>query len=101
MNQRDAGAVAALYTDRAAHVTGASTIVGRDLVKVWYKTLFKQILPKGKFTMTGKTINGRSRHVIWTAESKAGSVLDGNDTLGLQDGKILYHYTYFTVTPSA
>jgi hypothetical protein len=101
MNERDAGAVAALYTDRAAHVTGASTIVGRDLVQVWYKTLFKQILPKAKFEMTGKSINGRSRHVTWTATSKAGSVLDGNDTMGLQDGKILYHYTYFNITPNA
>jgi hypothetical protein len=99
MNRGNAGDMADLYTNRAAHVTGARTIVGRDLVKAWYKALFKKILPKGKFAMTGKSISGFSRHVTWTATSEAGSVLDGNDTLGLQDGRILYHYSYFTVTP--
>lgn len=101
MNRRDAGAVAGLYTDRAAHVTGTRTIVGRDLVEAWYTALFNKILPKGNFKMTGKSINGRSRHVTWTATSDNGSVLDGNDTLGLQDGQIQYHYTYFNVTPKA
>jgi hypothetical protein len=101
MNRGDAGAVASLYTDRAAHVSGARTIVGRDLVEAWYQELFSKILPQAKFTMTGKSITGRSRHVTWTASSKAGSVFDGNDTLGLQDGRIQYHFTYFTITPPA
>jgi len=101
LNQRDAGQVAALYTDRAAHVTGARTIVGRELIEAWYKALFKKLLPKARFEMTSKSISGRSRHVTWKASSDNGSVSDGNDTLGLQDGLIQYHYTYFTITHPA
>jgi hypothetical protein len=26
-------------------------------------------------------------------------VLNGNDTLGMVNGKIAYHYSFFTVTP--
>lgn len=98
MNRRDPTAIAGLYTDRAAHVTGARTIIGRELVEAWYTALFNKILPKGHFMMTGKSISGRSRHVTWTATSDNGSVLDGNDTLGLQDGQIRYHYTYFSLS---
>jgi hypothetical protein len=98
LNQHDTDLIAGLYLENAAHVTGARTVVGRGPVKQWYQVLLKQLLPKAKFTMTGKSGTGSSRHFTWTAESDTGKVFDGNDTLGLRNGRIQYHYTYFTIT---
>jgi hypothetical protein len=97
MNQLDPNHVAELYADRAAHVTGARTVLGKPSIKAWYQNLFSQMLPNAEFELTGKSGSGHSRHFTWRARSERGEVRDGNDILGLLDGKIHYHYTYFTV----
>lgn len=97
LNQGDPSHVAALYCERAAHVTGARTVMGKESVKVWYKTLLKQLLPGAAFEMTGKSGSGSSRRFTWKAQSEHGRVENGNDVLGLLEGRIQYHYTYFTI----
>jgi len=97
MNEHDPVFVSGLYADRAAHVTGERTIVGKDPVQQWYQSLFTNILPNAQFEVMGKSGEGRTRHFMWRATSEQGVVMDGNDTLGLIDGRIQYHYTYFTV----
>jgi hypothetical protein len=97
MNERDPVFVSKLYAQNAAHVTGERTVVGQDAVQQWYRDLLTEKLPGAKFSILGKSGNGRSRHFLWQAASPQGQVLDGNDTLGLVDGRIQYHYTYFTV----
>jgi hypothetical protein len=98
MNQRDNMYVSGLYHDNAAHITGARAVVGRDAIAQWYNVVFTQLLPDATFELTGKSGTGNSRHFTWTATSQNGEVLDGNDTLGIRDGSIQYHYTYFTIT---
>jgi hypothetical protein len=97
LNQGDPSFVADLYQDNAAHVTAARTVVGLDPIRIWYQSLFDQILPKAEFRLTGKSGSGNSRHFTWAATSRRGKVIDGNDTLGMVGGKIQYHYTYFTI----
>ncbi len=97
LNTHDPDKVAALYTENAVHVNAVRTIQGKANIRTWYATLFGQILPNAKFTLTGYSGKGNSRHMVWEAVSSAGAVRNGNDTLGLQDGKIAYHYTFFTV----
>lgn len=99
LNSRNLDRVMALYTDRPVHVTSAGTNVGKDKVRDWYHTFFNQKLPNGVFTLTGYSGTGNSRHLSWNAQSSAGNVQDGNDTLGLIDDKITYHYSHFTVIP--
>ena len=97
INQHDTGLIAGLYLDNAAHVTGDRTVVGKPAIQAWYDTLLKDQLPNGSFKVTGKSGSGATRHFTWTATSARGSVVDGNDTLNVQDGRIRYHYTYFHV----
>jgi len=97
MNQHDPVFITSLYNDNAAHVTGARTVVGREEIRKWYQSLFETLLPGGTFKITGKSGQGDSRRFTWSAKSRKGKVLDGSDTLGLKDGRIQYHYTYFTV----
>ncbi|MEW6569197.1 MAG: hypothetical protein AB1449_13730 [Chloroflexota bacterium] len=97
-NRRDPQGVASLYAERAAHVTGARTVVGRSAIAEWYEAVLSQMLPNGRFALTGKSGSDNSRHFTWTASSERGAVRDGSDTLGLMQGEILYHYTFFTVS---
>jgi hypothetical protein len=97
LNQKDPSLVAGLYLENAAHVTGERTIVGQESVRSWYESLLGNILPNGSFAVTGKSGSGRTRQFTWTARSDRGNVSDGSDTLGLSGGRILYHYTSFSV----
>ncbi|NIM92318.1 MAG: hypothetical protein GTO18_01200 [Anaerolineales bacterium] len=97
LNQKDSLMISDLYQHNAAHVTGARTVVGREHITDWYNVLFTQLLPNAAFELTGKSGSGNSRHFTWTAVSDQGIVMDGNDTLGLRNGSIQYHYTYFTI----
>jgi hypothetical protein len=97
-NTHDPNRVLSLYQDNAAHVTGARTVVGSQAIQGWYSEMFATRLPGALFQITGFSGTGNSRHISWRATSRAGNVNDGNDTLGIRDGKIQYHYTYFTVT---
>ncbi len=97
LNTHDPDKVVALYTDRAVHVNTARTVTGKDAIRSWYVSLFNDILPNATFRLTGRSGTGNSRHFTWEATSTAGTVRNGNDVLGLLDGKIAYHYTFFTV----
>ena len=98
LNSHSPNQVVSLYRENAVHVTAARTIVGKAKIKAWYQSLFNQILPNATFVVTGQTGSGNSRHFTWSARSGQGNVNDGQDTFGLQNGKIAYHYTHFSVT---
>jgi SnoaL-like domain len=95
LNAHDVEQVVGLYQLNAGHVTAERTLIGVDALRVWYTDLFQKQLPGAQFTVQAESGEGSSRRVTWTASSAAGDVLDGDDTFGLRDGLIQYHYTYF------
>jgi hypothetical protein len=98
LNTHNPDQVVDLYTPTAVHVTAARTIQGHAAIRAWYQTMFSQLLPNGVFTLSGFTGTDNSRHFTWTATSSQGKVNNGSDTFGLSGGKIIYHYSFFTVT---
>ncbi len=98
LNSHNPDKVVELYSPTAVHITAARTIQGHAAIRAWYQSVFDQLLPGGKFTLTGFTGTVSSRHLTWTATSFQGKVNNGSDTLGLSDGKIIYHYSFFSVT---
>lgn len=98
LNAHDPAQAASLYNPTAVHVTPNRTIQGTQAITSWYSNLFNQVLPGGKFVLSSFSGSGSSRQFTWTATSNAGRVLNGSDTMGLANGKISYHYTFFTVT---
>jgi hypothetical protein len=88
-----------LYTLTGIHTSPSETVQGAEQLLAWYHTFLTATLPNATFVLTGYSGSGSSRHLTWTADSVNGRVLNGNDTLGLKDGKIAYHYTFFNVTP--
>lgn len=101
LNQKDPELIAGLYHQRAAHVTGQRTIVGREAIQDWYRELLANRLPAASFELTGKSGSGKTRHFTWSAESSKGVVIDGNDTIGINDGRIYFHYSYYNVRENA
>jgi hypothetical protein len=100
LNEHDAQKVVNLYAPTAAHVTATQTKNGHEAIRAWYQSLFSHVLPNATFTLSGYSGGGNSRHFTWTATSERGTVHNGNDVFGLLDGQVVYHYTFFTVTPN-
>jgi hypothetical protein len=99
LNNHDPNTLLDLYAPSAVHITAVRAIQGLESIRGWYNTLFRQVLPKATFTLTGFSGNGSKRNMTWTATSPGGSVHNGSDTFGLyRDGKINYHYSFFTVS---
>jgi hypothetical protein len=97
LNSHDPERVLELYAPTAVHVTSTRTVAGFDALRSWYGALLNQLLPNGTFTLTGFSGSGTNRFFTWTATSSLGKVQDGNDTFGLADDKIAYHYSFFTI----
>jgi hypothetical protein len=98
LNTHDVDRVVSLYDERAVHVTSTRTIFGKAAIRAWYETLMNQLLPNGLYLRTGFSGSGSSRHFTWVCQADTSDVLNGNDTLGLYEGKIGYHFTYFSVS---
>jgi hypothetical protein len=98
LNAHDPAGVLALYHPKAVHVTASRTVQGPNAIGAWYIAFFNQLLPNATFNLLESTGTLASRQFTWTAASSAGTVDNGRDALGLVEGKILYHYTYFTIT---
>ena len=98
LNTHNPAQIVSLYTPTAVHVTPAQTIQGTAAITAWFNSLFTQSLPSAIFTLTGFSGTGISRHFTWTATSSGGKVSNGNDTFGLINDKIGYHYSFFTIS---
>lgn len=100
LNTHDATKVMELYTPDAVHITSVQTLQGTEAIRLWFSNFLSQTLPNATFKLTGSSGAGTERHFTWEASSTKGKVINGNDTFGLLDNLITYHYSYFTVIAS-
>lgn len=98
LNSHDPKKVANLYSTNAIHITSARTTQGPSSISAWYGNLLNQMLPDARFTLTSLSGQGNSRQFTWKATSSRGNINNGSDSIGLIDGKISYHYTYFSIS---
>lgn len=98
INTNNLDTIMALYTPESVHIDAQSTIQGTSAIRAWYQDLLTNRLPAAKLRLGHNTISGSTRHFAWTATSTKGTVLDGQDTLGLVNNKIAYHYSFFNIT---
>lgn len=87
-----------IYADNAVHVTSERTVQGKWNIRTYLGALLTNSLNDGVFKVTSSTASETTRHFTWTASSWRGKVTDGSDTIGLQNGKIVYHYSHFSIT---
>jgi hypothetical protein len=97
LNARDPLRLATMYSPDGVHINATRTVQGPEKILTWYNTFLNQLFPNASFKLTGYSGVGNSRHFTWEGTSSIGNILNGNDTFGLREGKITYHYTYFTI----
>jgi hypothetical protein len=100
LNTHDSNKVISLYNSDAVHITAAQTLQGTTAIQTWLTKFLGEMLPNAIFRLTGVSGTGDSRHFTWQATSQTSKIMNGNDTVGLMNGKIAYHYSFFTVTKS-
>lgn len=92
LNQGTLQRVLDCYDPQAAHVTAQRTRVGHLALHEWYRD-FLQDLAGAEFTLHALSGTGNTRHAEWTALAPQAQVLDGADTFGVLNGRIVYHTT--------
>ncbi len=98
LNNRSYDMFLDIYSDNAVLVTSERTIQGKGNIKTSFGAFLTNVLNDGVFKITSVQTSDNTRHFTWTCSSWRGNVTDGSDTIGLQDGKIAYHYSHFTVS---
>lgn len=100
LNENDVVKLATLYSPNAVHVNFKRTVVGNASILTWYHTFLTQTFPQAAFKLTGASGTGNSVHFTWEGASGVGGkkIMNGNDTFGIRDGKITYHYTFFSIS---
>jgi hypothetical protein len=98
MNSRDIPALMSLYNTNAVQITASRTLQGTAALKDWFTRLVSEVLPSATFTITGLSGTGNNRTFTWKCSSSRGSVQNGSDTFGLINGKISYHYSFYTIS---
>lgn len=99
LNSKNLDKIMDLYNEHAVHITSARTIQGKQAIRSWYSVLLNQLLPEGKFTLSGYSGSGNSRQISWRCKTNFSEVNDGADTIGLLNNKVSYHYTQFSILP--
>lgn len=97
LNHRDLDALFALYQPNAAHITARRTLIGNNAIHNHYYDVLYNQLPDAAFTLLEQHGEDPTRIFSWSAVSSRGRVVDGNDTLGLREGLIQYHYTQYKI----
>lgn len=96
LNARNVDALMALYAPEATHVTAQRTTQTADEIRAFYADLLNR-LPAARFALTSVSeVGPASIQFNWTAANAADSIPDGNDTIGVVDGRITYHTTTFS-----
>ena len=96
LNAHDIDLLLTLYHDKAVHVTPAKTLQGKDAIRNWYWTFFNELIPDASFILGENSGDLGSRVFSWSAVTNLGVISNGYDSIGLVDGKIIYHYSQFT-----
>lgn len=85
-----------LYHANAVHITAQSTIQGIVSIRSWYEQYIHQSATSLHFDAIAIESFKNSRHIHWKSTSKDGIIKSGIDTIGILDGKIVYHYSSMT-----
>ena len=86
----------ALYAPEATHVNAQRTTQKADEIRAFYADLLNR-LPAARFALASVSeVGPASIQFNWTAANATDSITDGNDTIGVVDGRITYHTTTFS-----
>lgn len=92
MGQRVISNILSLYNDDAVLVTSKKTIQGKTALNSWYAALLTTLYPSATFSLDSFTGSDNAKKLTWKIVTSSGNI-QVEDTLGLRDKKISYHYS--------
>lgn len=95
LNSGNVEQLLALYQPDAAHVTARHLLQGHAALRAWYSEWLQTRLPRAAFSLTETRAIDNFRRATWTATTADGATVSGEDSLGLLDGRIQYHFTTY------
>jgi hypothetical protein len=93
LNSGDINRVLELYQPDAAHVTAQHLLQGHEALRGWYTEWLQTQLPQATFAITESHAVDNFRRARWSASTPAGKSQTGEESLGLLNGRIQYHFT--------
>jgi hypothetical protein len=86
-----------IYAPNAVLVTSEQTLQSNTDIRVFWGRILTNKLNDGIFTIKTKEVSGNTIHYTWSCTSYRGKVKDGQDTLGIKNNKVIYHYSHFNI----
>lgn len=93
MNSKDPNQVLNLYADNAVHIRAENAIQGKEAIHGWIASLMSDY-SDSNFSLLSESCHDTVHSFEWQASDKAGTQLELQDTIGLTDNNISYHYSF-------
>jgi len=82
-----------LYTNNSVLIRVESAVKGKEAIQEWIALQLQQY-QSGKFNLIDHSQNGSVYSFRWDGCKTDGNRIEGRDTLGVKDDKVLYHYAF-------
>jgi hypothetical protein len=96
INSRNISSILEFYQPDAVHIDAKETIQGLSSLADWYTELMNSDLKEKTIQITETSKKDYSRQFSWIAKAANGEIVEGSDTLGLLENKIIYHFSSFS-----
>jgi hypothetical protein len=93
INKKNVPLLLTLYNDDAVFVTARQTIQGKNALNGWFSNLLTTLLPDAEFSIASISGTEITKKVTWKVTKTDNTTLTIEDTIGLHEKKIMYHYS--------
>ena len=93
LNQHNITSLLELYQENAIYVTSHKSIQGKNALNGWYAALLTTLYPQAAYELVEFKGTENSKILTWKIIQPDKQAIQVEDTLGLKDEKILYHYS--------
>ena len=96
INLRSIPSILGFYQSDAVHIDAKETIQGHTSLAAWFTEVTNSDFKEKTIQILEISKKEHTRQFTWIAKAENGDMVEGSDTLGLLDNKIIYHYSSFT-----
>jgi hypothetical protein len=93
INSKNLSTLISLYSDDAIHITAERTIQGKSALRDYFENLLKNDLQGHILKIDDVRGNDKTQHFSWVELKESSEINQGEDTIGILNEKILYHYS--------
>jgi len=96
INTGNISSILEFYQPDAVHIDAKETIQGLTSLSTWYTEVINSDFKEKTIQILDISKKDHTRQFSWIAKASNGDSVEGNDTLGLLENKIIYHFSSFS-----